>query len=263
MTQERKYIILEKRDGVARIVLNRPERRNALGHELLAELAQCLEEVRSDDSIGAVITTGIGDVAYSAGRDTRDLMYLYEHREATDALPMPNVYEMIRTFPKVTIAAVNGYCLGAAIAFITCHDIAIASEENAHFGLPEVFRGFLPRSPVGALFRAVPTKWAFDLLLSGANWDARTAQMAGLVSRVAPHSQLQEKAFELARIIAGWDRTTLQYCKKAAHAVMDQLTYQQSMEVSAYLYEEHDKVNPRSHRGLKDFVEGKGIKANF
>ncbi len=263
MAQDLKYTVLERQDGVARITLNRPDRRNALGHELLAEFAQCLEEVRNDDSVGAVITTGSGDVAYSAGRDTRDLMYLYEHREMTDALPMPNVYEMVRTFPKVTIAAVNGYCLGAAIALLTCHDIAIASEEKAHFGLPEVFRGFLPRSPVGSLFRAIPTKWAFDLLLTGANWDARTAQIAGLVSRVVPHAELQDKALELAKSIAGWDRTTLRYCKKAAHEVMDQLTYQQSTDVSAYIYEEHDKVNPRSHRGLKDFIEGKGIKANF
>jgi len=99
-------------------------------------------------------------------------------------------------------------------------------------------------------------------LLTGRNWDARKAEVAGLVSRVVSHSELQEAAFEWAKDIAQWDPITLKYCKKAAHATMDQLTYCQALEVSSAIHLEHNMMNPRSHEGLMRFIQKVGVKAD-
>ncbi len=168
----------------------------------------------------------------------------------------------VRNMSKPTIAAVNGYCLGAAITFLICHDLAMASEEKARFGLPEVFRGFPPKSILTSLFRVVPTKWAFDMVLTGDNWDARTAQKAGLISRIVPHAKLQELSLEWAKEIARCDRLALEYSKKAAHAGMDEPIWSKSMALTSYICEEHTRLNPKTHDGMRDFLAKKGEKAS-
>jgi len=202
-------------------------------------------------------------VAFCAGMSLYDLKQYYEHPETEAESTVLQLDETIRNFPKVTIAVVNGYCLGAAITFLVSHDLAIASEEKASFGLPEVIRGFTPKYVVAALFRAVPMKLAFDMLLSGENWNARKAQAAGLVSRIAPHAELHETAFQWAKTIARWDPMTLEYCKKAAHASLDQVTYPGAIIASAFYHMEHAKYNLKAQQGLRDFIAKEGVKADM
>lgn len=254
MTSEQPFVTVQKNDGVARIVLNRPERRNAFNQEMRQQFISCFEEIRSDTSVGAVITTGAGDVAYSSGADLSDFLHKEERggRAATSRLDM---YEVVRTFPKVTIAAVNGYCLGGAISLVLCHDVVIASKEKARFRLPEVSLGAPAGTIAPFLFRAIPQKWAFDLLLTGEVWDAETAQRAGLVTRIVPHDQLQEAAEQLGKSMAQFDRLTLEYCKRAAWAVQDQATHLQAVTVGKLLSDEHGKTNPRAGKGVREFLE--------
>jgi enoyl-CoA hydratase/carnithine racemase len=259
----RKIVVLEKKEGIARLTINNPEKRNCLSEQTSSELISALEEVRNDDTVSVVTTTGAGDVAFCAGMNLHDLRRYYEHPETEAESTVLKLYETIRNFPKVTIAVVNGYCLGASITFLTSYDLAIASEEKASFGLPEVIRGFTPKYVVGALFRAVPPKFAFDILLTGENWNARKAQAAGLVSRISPHAELQETAFEWAKQIAQWDPMTLEYCKKAAHACMDQVTLSGAILTSAFYHMEHAKYNPKAQQGLRDFVAKEGVKADL
>jgi len=257
------YALIERREEVAMVTLNDPEHRNMLSPEMIDALISAFQELAEDDSIAVVVTTGAGDTAWSAGQSGHRLVNAYEHRTEypKHISPMLHLDELVRHHPKVTIAAVNGYCLGAAITLLISHDLAIASAERARFGLPEVFRGFVPRTPVASLFRAVPRKWAFDMMLTGENWDARTAQMAGLITRVVPHAQLREAAYQWAREVARWDRITLEYCKKAAHACLDQPTYVQALEVAGLICEEHNTVNPRGYQGMREFLAKKGLKA--
>ncbi len=260
---DRKHVVIEKREGVAKVIINDPEKRNMLSTEVLWDLQSAYEEVRDDDSIAVVITTGAGDVAWSAGQSGYRLVGLQESREESAKGPYGSMFrldELVRNFPKVTIAAVNGYCLGAAITLLTSHDLAIASEERARFGLPEIMRGFPPATIVMSLPRAVPMKWAFDMILTGDNWDARTAQKAGLITRVVPHQQLQERAFQWAKEIARWDRITLEYCKKAVHAGCDEANYVKAMEVCGPINAEHNRVNPK-RQGMRDFLGKTGVKA--
>jgi len=260
----RKLVLIERNGNVARVILNDPEKRNRLSQELIGELISAFEELRNDDSIAIVVTSGSGDVSWSAGQSGQALVSMVEGQKQGLKVKnrMQELNEVIRNYPKVTIAAVNGYCLGAAITFLICHDLAMASEEKARFGLPEVFRGFPPKSILTSLFRVVPTKWAFDMVLTGDNWDARTAQKAGLISRIVPHADLQERSLEWAKEIARWDRLTLEYSKKAAHAGMDEPSWTKSIALTGYICEEHSRLNPKTHDGMRDFLAKKGVTAN-
>jgi enoyl-CoA hydratase/carnithine racemase len=263
MNTERKYVLVEKRGAVAKIIFNRPEKRNALSRDTIRELLAVFEELRSDDSIAVVLTTGSGDIAYCAGRDLSEFPTEGGRSRGSDRRSEPRAYhvaEVIRTFPKVTIAAVNGYCLGGGITLLLPHDLAIASDK-AQFGLPEIMRGFLPYPIVATIFRTlIPTKLAFELILTGKNWDARKSMEAGLINRVVPHDQLQEAAWSWAEEIARFDKTTLKYCKMAAHASMEAATVPAAAEIAWLMQEEHSLVNPKAYAGTREFQQDTGAK---
>lgn len=259
METPRKFIRMEKRAGVAQIIFNRPEKRNALSREMIREILAAFEELRSDDSIAVVLTTGAGDIAYCAGRDLSE--FPTEGGQSTiERRSLPRAYhvaEVIRTFPKVTIAVVNGFCLGGGITLLLPHDLAIASDK-AQFGLPEIMRGFLPYPIVATIFRTlIPTKYAFELILTGKNWDAKKSMEAGLINRVVPHDELRESAWQWGEEIARWDKTTLRYCKMAAHASMEAATVPSAAEIAWLMQEEHSFVNPRAYSGTRPFHKGK------
>ncbi len=254
-----RFIRVEKREGVAQIVFNRPEKRNALSREMIREILAAFEELRSDDSIAVVLTTGAGDIAYCAGRDLSE--FPTEGGQSTiERRSLPRAYhvaEVIRTFPKVTIAVVNGFCLGGGITILLPHDLAIASDK-AQFGLPEIMRGFLPYPIVATIFRTlIPTKFAFELILTGQNWDAKKSMEAGLINRVVPHAEPQEAAWRWGAEIARWDKTTLKYCKMAAHASMEAATVPGAAEIAWLMQEEHSFVNPKAYAGTRSFHKGK------
>ncbi|MBI4334886.1 MAG: enoyl-CoA hydratase/isomerase family protein [Chloroflexi bacterium] len=252
-------VILEKKGHVARITINNPEKRNALTQEVQGALVSSLRDLENDETIRVVTTTGAGDIAFCAGMSLVELKQRHEH---PSKVRLPDITAAFRDFPKVTIAVVNGYALGAGCTLVACHDLAVASEEKAQFGLPEIMRGFVPRVAIAPLFRMTHTKWAFEMVLTGRNWDAKKAYQAGLINRVVPHAELQQAAQEWAEEIAQWDPITLMYCKRAAYSSVDMPTYRQAVDVASLWQSEEARVNPRSSQGLRDFLEGKGVKAN-
>lgn len=160
---------------------------------------------------------------------------------------------MIRTFPKVTIAVVNGFCLGAGITLLLPHDLAIASD-RAQFGLPEIKRGFLPYPIIATMFKTlIPTKFAFEMILTGENWDAQRSMAAGLINRVVPHAELQDQAWKWGEEIGQFDQVTLKYCKMAAHSSMEAASVPLAAEIAWLMQEEHALVNPRAYAGTKQF----------
>jgi enoyl-CoA hydratase/carnithine racemase len=266
MARKEKSVIIDKRDRVAKIIFNRPEKKNALNEEALMEIASALEELRQDDSISVVLTTGAGEDAYCAGRDLSEIGKDRQRHawHELGGLPKPHaVAELIRTYPKVTIAVINGYCLGSGIGFLLAHDLAIASEEKSRFGLPEITRGFLPIPMVATVFKtSIPTKLAFELILTGKNWGAKKALEAGLVNRVAPHGELQEAAWQWGKELARSNRITLQYCKMAARAAMEAPTLPLAAEIAWLMNQEHGVVNPKAFEGMRDFLANKGVNAD-
>jgi len=256
MVKEGKFTIVEKRDAVAKITINRPEKRNALSRDTIREILAVFEDLRKDDSVAVVLTTGASDVAYCAGRDLSEFPTEGGKNRGTDRRAEPRAYhvaEVIRTFPKVTIAVVNGYCLGGGITLLLPHDLAIASDK-AQFGLPEIKRGFLPYPIIATMFKTlIPTKLAFELILTGKNWDAKKSMDAGLINRVVPHEQLQDEAWKWGEEIGKFDKVTLKYCKMAAHASMEAAGVPAAAEIAWLMQEEHALVNPHAYAGTREF----------
>ena len=256
MKTQRQYILVEKRGAVAKITINRPDKRNALSRDTIREMLSALEEIRNDDSIAVVLTSGAGDIAYCAGRDLSEFPTEGGAAVEPERRAQPRAYhvaEAIRTFPKVTIAVVNGFCLGAGITILLPHDLAIASD-RAQFGLPEIKRGFLPYPIIATMFKTlIPTKLAFELILTGENWDATKSMEAGLINRVVPHEQLYQSAWQWGEEIGRFDKTTLRYCKMAAHASMEANSVPLAAEIAWLMQEEHSRVNPKAYAGTKQF----------
>jgi crotonobetainyl-CoA hydratase len=265
MSVEKKFIVLERRGRVAKIIFNRPEKKNALSRDALREIGAALDELREDDQVSVILTTGAGDEAYCAGRDLKEFprdRLEPDHRDTRLPTSAYVVGEMIRSHPKIVIAVVNGYCLGAGITLLLPHDLAIASDERAKFGLPEVMRGFLPYPIAATIFKSlIPTKFGLEMILTGKNWDAKKALEVGLINRVVPHAELQEAAWEWAEEIARWDRLTLQYCKKAAHVSMETPSIPLSAEMVWHISREHRMMNPQAYDGMRAFLDRKELKA--
>ncbi|HSK30646.1 MAG TPA: enoyl-CoA hydratase/isomerase family protein [Candidatus Limnocylindria bacterium] len=256
MIKEGQYTILERRGAVAKITINRPDKRNALSRAAIREMLGVFEELRGDDETAVVLTTGAGDVAYCAGRDLSEFPTEGGANRGTDRRGQPRAYhlaETIRTFPKVTIAVVNGFCLGGGITLLLPHDLAIASDK-AQFGLPEIKRGFLPYPIIATMFKTlIPTKFAFEMILTGENWDAERSKAAGLINRVVPHENLQDEAWKWGEEIGRFDKVTLKYCKMAAHSSMEAASVPLAAEIAWLMQEEHALVNPRAYAGTKQF----------
>jgi len=192
------YVIYEKKGRIAYITLNRPERLNALGSELGAEMRQAEIDFAQDDELWVAIYTGTGR-AFSAGADLRERAERGQQTGSVQA-PRGGAVRTVIEHWKPTIAAINGICFGGGLERAMGCDIRICSE-NATFAMAEVKRGV---SPVPALFdlpRLVGMGDAMWMLLSGEPIDAQEALRIGLVNRVVPLDELMPTATRMAEVI--------------------------------------------------------------
>jgi len=209
-------------DGVGRLNFNRPQKRNALSQAMIGEILEALEEIRSDNEIRAVITRGLGP-AYSAGADLNDLRALHEEPPRDWDRSHPNLmfYESFRNFPKVTIAQVHGYCLGAGLALMSAHDISIAAK-TAKLGMPEILRGSFGQMALSTLYHTgIPTKKAALVHYSGHNFSGEEADRFGLLSMCVEESELEDVTLKFAREIASRHPATLASAKIAVQMGKD------------------------------------------
>jgi len=187
-------------DGVVRITLHRPEVRNALRTQTIAEIAGVLATAAGNDDTRAVIVTG-GLDCFAAGADLREMAPL----GAIDVLIHDRArhWQAIATFPKPLIAAVNGYALGAGCELALCADIVVAGT-NAQFGQPEINLGMIPGAGgMQRLARVAGKALAMQMCLTGKPIRAPQALAAGLVVEVDEPESALARAVEIASIIAG------------------------------------------------------------
>ena len=190
-------------DGhVATVVLNRPEKRNAISYDLIEELHHALHEVHKSDA-RILILTGAG-TAFCSGMDLevlREVTHLTEEENLADSGRMAHMFRALYDFPKVTIAAVNGPALAGGCGLATLCDITLASS-TAKFGYTEVRIGFVPAIVSAFLIRQIGEKHARDLLLTGRIITANEAHRLGLVNEVVPPETLMARAREVADTLA-------------------------------------------------------------
>ncbi len=194
----------ESSPPAAVLIINRPDKRNALSRALIAALADAFTKAQHD-SARCVILTGAGSV-FCAGMDLAELAESVKRRDQADviwdnALQLARLYEQIYTFPKPTIAAVNGAAVAGGAGLVTVCDLAVAVPE-ARFGYPEVRRGLVAAMVMPHLLRHVGERMARYLLLTGELIDAEEARLSGLVNQIVPGAQLLDVALGLGRSLA-------------------------------------------------------------
>jgi enoyl-CoA hydratase/carnithine racemase len=221
---------VSEEEGIAWLTLNRPERKNALSKALMAEIIDCLKELRENNRIRCIVTTGAGD-SFCSGLDLYDLRESWRRkRRWEEGGTAREIITLLRNCPQVTIAAINGYCLGGGMCLLNGHDIAFAAD-NARIGMPEVIRGSYGAIATPTLFQSgIPSKKAFYIQLSSENLTAEEAEKLGLVSKVVPQAQLMEAANQFARMIASRDPVTLEHAKIAAYVTKD-LDFNRALQV--------------------------------
>lgn len=194
-------IVVETREKVGLIQLNRPKALNALNDQLMNELGDALLKFDVDDNIGCIVITG-SEKAFAAGADI-GAMANYTFMDAYKGDYITRNWEQIRRVRKPMIAAVAGYALGGGCELAMMCDFIIAAE-TAKFGQPEIKLGTIPGAGgTQRLPRAVSKAKAMDMCLTARMMDAEEAERAGLVSRIVPVNKLMEEALAAAATIAG------------------------------------------------------------
>lgn len=184
------------KDHLASIVLNRPDKMNAINAEMRQELMDAFADVRDNDEVWLAILTGEGK-AFCAGRD------LVERVDKGDHIPGPttaDIYTLQSQTYKPIIAAVNGVCMAQGCGLALSSDILIAAE-SARFGWPQVKRGISSISGPTLLARLVPHNLAMEYLFTGEPMDSATALRLGIINRVVPDGDALSAAEDLAAAI--------------------------------------------------------------
>jgi enoyl-CoA hydratase/carnithine racemase len=212
-------VLVRVEGAAARLVLNRPERRNALGLAVMEELCAELERAAAEPGVRAVVIEGAGP-AFCAGHDLgemvgRDVAFYRRLFEVCTRL-----METIRALPQPVIARVHGVATAAGCQLVAACDLAVAAEE-ARFATPGVRIGLFCSTPMVPLSRAVGRKRALEMLLTGEWVDARTALEWGLVNRVVPASQLDAAVDELVAAVARTSPLTVGIGKRAFYDQID------------------------------------------
>ncbi len=218
-------VLLDRRDGIATLTLNRPKARNALSEALLDALSAALDELDADAGVCVVVLAGTPP-AFCAGHDLREMQAAREApdrgREAFARLfaKCSEVMQKIVTLRQPVVAAVDGIATAAGCQLVASCDLAVAGAES-RFATPGVNIGLFCSTPMVALSRNVSRKHAMEMLLTGDMVDAGRAAEIGLVNRVVPAGTAIDGAMELARQIASKSPLVLKIGKEAFYRQLE------------------------------------------
>lgn len=261
-------LTLAQEHDVALITLNRPEKLNALTHEMMDELHAALREVEAG-AARVLIVTGAGK-AFCAGMDLSVLKQMGsapsepsgplnlpqtaipDPKTQADSRRIADLFRHIYTFPKPMIAAVNGHAVAGGCGIATLADLTLAVPE-AKFGYTEVRVGFMPAFVAAFLIRQIGEKRARDLLLTGRIIEAEEARQMGLVNEIVAGGKLLDRAREIAAQMIAVSPTSLRYTKRLiSDFFQNELDREMeiAMETSARIRATRD-----FHEGLSAFLE--------
>jgi len=212
-----KDLLYEVANHVATITINRETQRNAISPDALTLFHEYLDFAETDETVRVVCITGAGEKAFCSGADLAGAM-----GEADDSQSLFDRYAQLisrlATFPKPTVARINGYCLAGGTGFMLGCDIVIA-KASAKFGTPEVNVGLFPMMIGALIFRNVPRKKAMEMILLGEKLTADQARDMGLITRVVADDQFEEAVQGVLTALAGKSPIGMRIGKKAFAAV--------------------------------------------
>lgn len=198
-------VLVKFEDGIAWITLNRPDKRNSMSPSLNNEMISVLNALEEDSRCGVLVLTGEGE-AFSAGMDLKEYFRDNDGKPPLEKRLIHRAaiiwqWNQLYSFPKPTIAMVNGWCFGGAFTPLVACDLAIASDD-AVFGLSEINWGIMPAGGVPrALAEVMNYRDALYYIMTGETFNGQQAAQMGLVNESVPHDQLRDRTRELAKIL--------------------------------------------------------------
>jgi enoyl-CoA hydratase len=211
-------IIVERRERVGLITLNRPKSLNALNRRLAAEVLTALHDLDGDDRVGAIVITG-SPRAFAAGVDIEEMAESSFTEFYMNDFLAP--WDEVHAIRKPLIAAVGGFALGGGCELALLCDFIIAAED-AQFGQPEIKLGILPgMGGSQRLARAIGKGMTMDMVLTGRTIGAQEAKAIGLIARVVPPGDLLQTALEAAHTIAGYNAPAARMAKEAVNRAFE------------------------------------------
>jgi feruloyl-CoA hydratase/lyase len=260
-----KTVRLDLEDGIAWVVMNRPQKKNAISVEMAREMAEVFDALETDQRAQVVVLTGEGE-AFSAGMDLKDY---FRATDSKSAVERARVYRLnaawqwrgLLHYPKPTIAMVNGWRFGGAFTPLVACDLAIAADE-ATFGLSEINWGIIPAGVVcKAISTAMSQRDALYYIMTGETFDGKRAAQMHLVNESVPRRELQQRVRALAAVLMQKNPTALRQAKTA-------FRYSSRMswdEAADYLFAKSDQstfMDPERGReeGMRQFLDEKSYK---
>jgi enoyl-CoA hydratase/carnithine racemase len=241
-------------EGIVRITLNRPGKRNALDTEARQALIAALDAARATAKV--IILSGAGDT-FCAGMDLNQLAGGGTDQEDELNASWLRVQEDIRHHPAIVIAAARGYALGGGSTLINASDLAVVAED-AQIGMPEIGFGFYPGlAGPAAQLRLAPKRAAW-MILTAKRIDGRTAVDWGMANLAVGADEVDGAALELARHIARFDAVALEWSKKALwHIPMHVNEWRTALEFGAYTNAQIHARTDSHRQGLENFTSGR------
>jgi len=269
MAAAKKYeaIHVEKDGGITWLMINRPDKRNAMSPQVHLEMDEVLDELAVDPETNVLVLTGAGN-SFCAGQDIK----LYFRANAGDAAARHKLrrasnnwrWQKLSTFPKPTIAMVNGFCFGGGFTQLIACDFAIAAED-AKFGLSEVNWGILPGGFVSkALTDALGLRDAVWLAMTGETFDGKMAEKIRLINKAVPRDKLREETIALAQRLLKLNPEVLKATKLAIKNVRA-VPHEQAADYLQAKSQEmrfQDKEGGRA-KGMSQFLDDKSYRPGY
>jgi enoyl-CoA hydratase len=252
------HLLIEQRDAVRLLYINRPKVLNALNSEVLDEIEVALMDALGDASVRGIILTGSGEKAFVAGADITEFTDMTWAQTVAMSQRGQRLYGFIENAAKPVVAAVNGYALGGGCELaLACH--MRTASENTRFGLPEVKLGLIPGyGGTQRLARLVGRPLAIELMLSAEMIDGVRAQALGLVNHNYPAAELIDQTVAFLNSCLRYSATSIKHILQSVHAGIDDAArgYQTEAELFAQSMVSHD-----GREGVAAFLEKR--KPNF
>lgn len=228
--QNRPYrtVVVTESESALRITLNRPDRRNAIGSQMINELLHALEDAIASDSVRSIVLTGAGNTFCAGG----DFAHMNDPSESPE-LPMKGDFKdlllaMCRT-TKPIIARVNGHAMGGGLGLVAASTFAVASTESK-LGTPEINVGLFPFMIFSVLERVMPRRALVEMVLSGSRLSAEEAMKVGLINRAVAPAELDEAVDAYVRLVASKSPMTMKLGLEAMRDV-DDLTMPEKLPI--------------------------------